>query len=368
MSELQNWVVKLQNRVRDGIPLGGQAILAGERLQETLADLAAYKTFLDSLPPFNTPGKPRNFPYSPDDVREQRARRERAGQLAFLAEQVEQELQPRISYLREALSLLPEEHPLAHAFQEAQNSILNGLWESPPGAETRALEEGRRRLDGLKQAYRESYLEAHRRARLNSEEDKRKRLLMKDPRLQQLRLLAERVPILPAKKLDDLEKRLSGLVSCWRLIPEELDREPRCPHCQFRPTEAPPEPVGETLRQLEEGLDRLRWEWVRSLSEALRSPTAQKSLELIAPEERARLEALRDEGRLPDLDEPFLQALAHTLEGLERVTLSPEEILEALTRPGMPCTADDLRQRWEKLLQQRLSGKDPSRVRIVIEW
>lgn len=368
VSDELKWVVKLQNRARDGIPLGGRPILEGERLQATMADLAAYKDFLETLSPFNTPGKLRNFPHSPDGVREQRERRERARQLALLIEQVEEELHPRISYLREATSRLPEGHPLTADFQDAQDSIRTGLRESRPGEEQRVLEEGRRRLDGLKQAYREAYLEAHRRARLNHEEDQRKRQLMKDPRLRQLRLLADRVPLLPAKKLDDLERRMSDLISCWRLIPADLEREPRCPYCDFRLTEAPPQPVEEALRQVDAELSRLWREWGKILREALQSPTAQESLALMAPNERDRLEALRDSGQLPDLDEPFLETLAQALAGLERVTLPPEDILEALTRPGMPCTADELRQRFENLLHRLLTGKDPARVRIVVEW
>jgi hypothetical protein len=46
----------------------------------------------------------------------------------------------------------------------------------------------------------------------------------------------------------------------------------------------------------------------------------------------------------------------------------PEDILQALTLPGMPCTVEDLRQRFERLLQERLAGKDPARVRVVIDW
>ncbi len=50
---------------------------------------------------------------------------------------------------------------------------------------------------------------------------------------------------------------------------------------------------------------------MKALQEALRLPTARESLELMAPEERARLEMPRDQGKWPEpLDEAFLQTLA----------------------------------------------------------
>ncbi len=156
-------------------------------------------------------------------------RQARARWLASLAEQVAEDIQPCIAYLREAVSLLPDDHPLSCSFQETQEAILTALRKSDPGEEKAVLDDARRRLDGLKREYREIYLKAHRQARLDGEDDRRKSRLMGDPRWQSLRLLAREIPWLSAKKLDELEARLSGLVSCWRLVEGDLDREPRCP-------------------------------------------------------------------------------------------------------------------------------------------
>jgi hypothetical protein len=108
----------------------------------------------------------------------------------------------------------------------------------------------------------------------------------------------------------------------------------------------------------------------QTLREGLTGPMAQKSLALMAPTERERLEAFRDGGDLPNpLDKPFLRALAHALGGLERVTVSPEEILLALTKNSKaPCTVEEIRSRFDQLMTQLTQGKDPQRIRIVIEW
>jgi hypothetical protein len=56
------------------------------------------------------------------------------------------------------------------------------------------------------------------------------------------------------------------------------------------------------------------------------------------------------------------------LTGLERVAVPPEDILVALTKGGMPCTVQDLLTRFRSFVDEQTKGKDPNKVRIVIEW
>ncbi len=363
-------LVRLQNRVRQGFSLWGRPVLEEEALAQVQANLKAYKDFLESLRPFNTPGKLRNFPYTAEAVREKRPLREAAWRMEALADQMERELQPLTAYLREAASVLPKDHPTGVAIQEVQEAHLTALQRSPSGPDPETLERIRRELLQLKEGYIQAYLQAHREARLDSEGDRRKNRLLQDPRLKTLRHLAEAVPILPGEQLKGLEAKLGALVSCWRLIPTDLEGEPLCPHCHFRPaTDMPDRPVQETLQETDSALDRWTREWVRTLGEALSTPTAQASLALMSPEERTPLEALRDRHGLPDpLEKPFLDTLKQALQGLERVTIPAEKILQALTQPGMPCTVEELRQRFERLLKEHLVGKDAERARIVIDW
>lgn len=363
-------LVRLQNRVRQGFALWGRPMLEGDALAQVQASLKAYKDFLESLRPFNTPGKLRNFPHSADAVREKRALREQVWRIEGLADRIERELQPLTAYLREGISILPKDHSLNATIQQAQEAHLNALQSSPSGPDGATLERIHQELKILKEKYIQAYLEAHREARLDSEGDRRKNRLLQDPRLKGLRKLAEFVPILPQEHLEGLEANLGALVSCWRLIPSDLEGEPICPHCRFRPnTDTPKKPVREVLQEVDALLDQWARDWARILSEALSTPTAQESLALMTPEERMRLEALRAQRILPDpLDEPFLRSLKQALQGLERVKIPAEDILQALTRSGMPCTVEELRQRFDRLLKDRLVGKDPERVRIVIDW
>ncbi len=293
-------LVRLQNRARQGFSLWGRPVLEEEALAQVQANLKAYKDFLESLRPFNTPGKLRNFPYTAEAVREKRPLREAAWRMEALADQMERELQPLTAYLREAASVLPKDHPTGVAIQEVQEAHLTALQRSPSGPDPETLERIRRELLQLKEGYIQAYLQAHREARLDSEGDRRKNRLAQDPRLKTLRHLAEAVPILPGEQLKGLEAKLGALVSCWRLIPTDLEGEPLCPHCHFRPaTDMPDRPVQETLQETDSALDRWTREWVRTLGEALSTPTAQASLALMSPEERTPLEALRDRHSSP---------------------------------------------------------------------
>jgi hypothetical protein len=87
-------VVKLQNRVRQGLSLWGRPVLEGETLERVQASLKGYKEFLESLRPFNTPGKLRNFPHTAEAIREEQERRARVRQIEQMADQIERELQP----------------------------------------------------------------------------------------------------------------------------------------------------------------------------------------------------------------------------------------------------------------------------------
>jgi len=360
-------VLTLRERVRKGLSLWGGQVLEGADLDATLAHLDAFKDFLESLIPFNTPGKLRNFPHTTKTVREQQSRRTLVQELTILAD-LTGELQPLTAYLREAASILPEEHPLAERIRQVQKEHLSVLRDPQTRCQPETATRLRQELEDLKREYVQVYLDMHRQARLDSEQDRRKVNLTRDPRLKRLRALSERIKILPENALDEIERQLGDMVSCWRLIPENLEKEPLCPYCRFRPTEAPERSAEDVLAAVDDRLDQLGENWIQTLRESLASPTAQESLALISPPERERLEAFRDGGDLPDpLDEAFLQALTQALGGLERVTIPPEDILMALAGTGTPCTVEEFRRRLDRLLEQLTKGKDPERVRIVIE-
>ena len=72
-----------------------------------------------------------------------------------------------------------------------------------------------------------------------------------------------------------------------------------------------------------------------------------------------------------DLPEPIeqalLKALQEVLQGLEKVVLTEEQLRSALTSGGLPCTLEELKDRFVDYLNERTKGKDKAKVRLVLE-
>jgi hypothetical protein len=45
----------------------------------------------------------------------------------------------------------------------------------------------------------------------------------------------------------------------------------------------------------------------------------------------------------------------------------PEELLDAMSGGGAPCTVEQLRTRFDEFLQKIIRGKEQAKVRLVIE-
>ena len=72
---------------------------------------------------------------------------------------------------------------------------------------------------------------------------------------------------------------------------------------------------------------------------------------------------------LPDkITDHFLDGLNDTLQGLEKVVIDANEMLLALTRPGMPCTLDAFEARLRDFLSEQVKNKNRSKIRIQVEW
>jgi hypothetical protein len=89
----------------------------------------------------------------------------------------------------------------------------------------------------------------------------------------------------------------------------------------------------------------------------------------MTPDQQKLIRAFLDAAALPEsIGYDFVQTVKEALAGLERVAGPPEDILMALTEGGMPCTVQELLGRFRSFVEGQTEGKDPNRVRIVVEW
>jgi len=76
-----------------------------------------------------------------------------------------------------------------------------------------------------------------------------------------------------------------------------------------------------------------------------------------------------DQSSLPQkVGYDFVQTIKEALGGLDRVSIPPEDILMALTEGGTPSTIQEIQVRLRRFIEEKTKGKDPNKVRIVIEW
>jgi len=360
-------VVEADQQVRSGLSIWGKPILAESEQAAWTRRLGELKEFLESLQPYNTAGKLKNFRYDVPTIQKQHEGLRLVGEVRELSGLIGQ-LRPLTGYLETAEMILPGGHPWTEKVRDARN-VLVGKLASPKHRSDSSFQRGvMQQLTELKAEYQDAYSALHAKARLDAVGDKRKAALNTDPRLKQIRALAS-VEGMPKQELTDFENRLLGLQSCFYLSKEILDASPVC-SCGYRPVEEPNDaPVGAVLDQLDMRLDEMIQDWTRTLLSDLEDPMVVESLELLGEGEGANaVREFRERKILPDPVGPeFVRALQDVLAGLEGISIQEDNLRAALVRGGARCTVQELRERFENYLAELTRGKDINKVRVVLE-
>jgi hypothetical protein len=360
-------VVLAQQSLQGGLPFWGRSLLTGDEAQKMRGRLDSTKTFLESLQAYTSPGKLKNFRYSVQEVTGQRDGMAALQEIGSLHELVS-DLGSTAAYLSTAEAIMPGDHAWVTQVKGARDQVFDQM--SDPAQRNRATfrQQTLHQLADLKKAYVQAYLGMHARARLGVNEDKRKAQLIGDERLKVLGGLAT-IDLMPRQHLLDFRNRLAGLKSCFALVEKELDSSPVCPSCTFKPDVEPPAAsAGAVLKELDSELDDLVATWTQTLLANLEDPTTKGNLGLLKPEPRKRVDEFIRQRSLPDpLDQDFIQALNEVLSGLTKVAAKAEEMRAALLVGGSPATPAEMKKRFEEFVDQLTKGKEPGKVRIVLE-
>lgn len=356
IGKLVKRMVMMQQTLREGLSFWGMDLLAGTELASRASALESAKSFFESLQAYTTPGKLKNFRYSSQEVSSHDAAIGLLDELNALRSFVN-EHQPAVTWLAKAEEILPAGHAWVDQVKAARQDILLG-----------GLRQGNvnQRLAQLKRDYITAYSGLHTKARLGNQDDRRKVALLNDLRLHTLQKLVG-IDLMPRQQLLDYQQQLTELKTCFVLTPKELEASPVCPHCGFRPALEKATPAGaQVITQMDDRLDSLLQSWVNTLLDNLEDPMTQTNLELLKSEERAVLQAFITSRELPGvLDNHFIHALKEVLSGLVKVTLNLHEVQQALQ--GNAVTPNDMKRRFEQMVDQAIRGKDPAKVRIVVE-
>ena len=174
---------------------------------------------------------------------------------------------------------------------------------------------------------------------------------------------------MPRRQLIDFQDCLIGLKSCFALTEQEVNASPICPHCNFRPVSEPSTaPAGAVLDGLYDELDKLVDNWTRTLLINLEDPATKGNLDLLMPEPRNLVNGFIKNRALPDeLDPDFIHALGEVLSGLRKVSVKTADLRDALLYGGSPATPAEMKKRFEEYMDKLVEGKEPGKVRIVLE-
>jgi hypothetical protein len=325
------------------------------------------KQFLELLQVYTTPGQLKNFRHEPQDVTAKRDGLDALKQVeAFQA--IAAEFGSLASYLATSEAALPSDHVWIKKVQGVRHELLSDMLDAGKRESHSFRQQGLQKLTGLKKDYSDLYVTAHGRARLGAKDDKLKSQLSKDSRLAQLQRLST-IELMPRQQLSDYQNRLGGLRTCFALTQPDLDASPVCPHCNFRlVTEPDSVPASQALKRLEDELDRLHEGWTKTLLNNLEDPTTQQNLGLLKPPPRKIVDTFLATRVLPDdVSQDFVAALQEALSGLSKVVITTESLRAALLAAGSPATVPELKKRFEDYLVEISKGKDPTKIRVVLE-
>ena len=364
--ELTGAVNALQE-LQGGLPCWNAPVLVGDAQTDHQKRIEGYKTFLESLQTYDTPGKLKNFRYSPDDVEGHRGDRALVKQIEELAKLVAA-IQPLTSYLSKALAVLPSDNSVAEKIPQTQQSQLARLGDLKQLSQPQLRASLTAELEALKREYIGVYLNLHKRARLSLAEDRKKAKIGSDPRFDRLKAL-QRIEFMNVQQLHDFQNAYANLRSCQTIGETDIAFDPICPNCNYRPVEEPtPASAQAQLAQLDTKLEQIYADWKKALQTNLDDPSVRKNVDLLKKSQRNMIETFLKDVEFPErVTNEFVDAVNAALRGLVRVPATPAQVIRALTEGGMPCDVKELKARFETFVENLTAGKDVSRVRVVIE-
>jgi len=352
----------------DGLSFWCFDFLTMAGITDPIKALDEAKNFFESLQVYSTPGKLKNFRYNPSEISAYEKSIKLLCNIDALRDFVVK-ISPVASWLSAAESVLGVDHDWVKRMKIARQDFLDSLREAdvsflysqPQGITAKLLQ--------LKTEYTNAYIAMHTKARLGVNDDKRKAALLNDSRIQTLNKLSV-IDLMPRQQLGDFQNRLAGLKSCFALTEQNLDSTPVCPHCGFRPLLNESIMIGaaSTIERMDTELDTMVAVWSATILGNLKDPITQANMNLLSSDDRRPLESFIKSGELPEpLDSNFVHALKEVLSGLVKVTVKAKDLEKALQVYSGAATPGEMKKRFEEYIDQLTKGKDPAKVRIVME-
>lgn len=367
VNELVLNIVETDQRIKNGLQIMVVQLFTEEELTSTREKLGAIKTFLESLQKYNTAGKLRNCNYEMDYLDTMEAHFKEFVNLGKL-ENLVSEVTPLSSYLSGAESVSISDDQWVTDYKNYKALITPVLIDKEKRLELTFKIDLVRELGRFKQEYIDQYYELHKKARLDALYDQLKGRLVKSKQMERLNRLGT-LELLPNSRLYDFGNRLSSLKTCFTLTKSELQSVHICPQCGFRPIEEKLQGVAFALLQkYEKEIDTINKEWDQLILDNLEDPLVKQAMKALTPTEKTIIDAIIDSNEVPsEITNELLTILKQLFTGLEKISVSWSNLMNDLSRGGMPCTVEQYQHRFETHLKEFTNGKDITKIRIILE-
>ena len=316
---------------------------------------------------FTTVAKMKNFDYDDSKLKQL----EDGIAAIAIGERVKQfrdDLLDICNYIETAETKLPESSELRPAFAEQKTAyqavqvrLLEEDWDSEETDDVVLA------LTDLKKKYIAWYMAEHKAYRLDHAGSQKKGTIQQSTTWKSLIALKGIHGILPTSQLMDLTGQLVALKTCYELTEPEMQKQADCPHCHFNPADNDSKPVHGRLGQIEDKADEVLNGWTNTLKSALEDPMLEEQKALLGKNARAAIDKFLQSGHLPiPVDQQFIDSVNSMLSGLESLEVHMDKLQAVMTSWG-PCTPEDFKQKLVQWVDSQTSGKDKSKIRIVIK-
>jgi len=386
-SELEQ-VVLLQNRLEQGAQLWNTPVFTDRMIfvveqgtvvgsdapdfalsvTDLLPGLRGYKQFLEELNKYTTVGKLRNLRYTPGQIQESLEYRGTVQRARQLLDAINQ-LQPYTTYLAEAQANIPDDHAWTQRARQVQKQTLESIRRFGKGNESFDQQAALRELTNLKQEYIAVYSDLHRKYVLTGSGDDLRQRLYRDARFESLRALSGIELLTRSGDFKFWKEQLTGLLSCREFHEGAIADSPTCPFCHLRPAQHPVVANSDaTVQLLDERLSEILNNWRKALHTNLNSETAQHSLQAMSAAERKPIEEFMNQGdESESIPHNFVPAAIQALHGIQALTIPVDSLMQALKTGGLPCTREELQNRFKQFLDQQMRGHDAGNTRLTLD-
>jgi energy-coupling factor transporter ATP-binding protein EcfA2 len=351
--------VKMINDIRNNFQIWDGPLFSSDERAEYIAKLESLKTFLEGLQVYNTRAKMTNLKYSMSDIEQQNENLKIVTKLEQLQQKIH-EYTKVADYLSKAKLVMSTNREWLESVDVALDNLAIALKEnSDCSSEMRELEK-------LKEEYIQHYLQLHHQARLNATEENKKKALLNDKRYFALKELVSRIDLLPRQALDEWNKNIQSLKSCYQLTREHLQHDPICPYCKFNPRdEAMVQRI--SLEQLEERLDDLLNTWTETLLTNFNDSAIQEGISLLSADQQQLVKDFIEKKQfdLP-IDIRLLEVMNDLLKGIHKEEIHIDQLVKMMG-DGNPLTVGEVRKNFEMLMRAIVGNNQPHRVRIMVK-